>query len=432
MTNFDFIGWLAANARDEREDAELEATAFERAAQIQNTYNHQYYDRPEYQNIDTLMDAPGRGDGDTYMPSEVRDYYEDSNVTNAPLTPVATADATHEADQHDYSPDELDPGRMPAFDDTTKNHGDKDYAVDLVDQEHYDDIPYGGGAGGSSAYYEHFFPVDTLETPLGGTPEGEWRFEDLDGSEPLGRDYYNYHRDSTFENDPENSYEGQLPGGYQQVEAESEHEAEYGATLQELTNPGRDSSPLDTSPETGDPGDWMGRAADMRSYETRVALVHAGTALPKIAMPMPSQLPPGWRLARNNWNDGANQTFEVMDSNGDVAAHLSLRLVQSRPKEQWQVSLSKANQEGGWGAFLYEQAMKWVSERGGWLMSDKTDFVSDSAKNVWERYHRRQDVDKKLRPDQSTFADPEDSYLRYMYQHKQKTPVTGALRVRRG
>ena len=312
MANFDFIGWLATNAAMNRQAeleaelelqydvlAEMERVALleeqaeaERTAQIQNTYDHQYYDRPVYQNIETNLDAPGRGDGATYMPNSVRDYYEDSRVTNAPLTVDADV-----ADQGVP----LDPGRKPWFDDTTKDHGWPDYNWDLVDQEHYDDIPTGDSKG--HGYYEHFYPVDTVEKGLGDEQEGEQRFEDLDGSEPLGRDYYQYHPESTEANDPEGSFEGQLPSGYQQHEAEGEaqHEAEFGVSLRELTGPGRDSSPLDDSPETGDPADWMGRASNLLERRTAMPASTWSTGSIAPAQPVRTRWAGGLRVRHSRW-----------------------------------------------------------------------------------------------------------------------------------
>lgn len=122
--------------------------------------------------------------------------------------------------------------------------------------ERYEDTP-----GLENGQMTHFFPNEMMDS---STPheEGEQRFEDLDGVQPLGRP------SSMSPGTSSDMLDGDLGGGDHDLEGQTphgfqEHEAEQGASLQDLTNPGREDSVLSTSPD--DPMDWMGRAADVRT-----------------------------------------------------------------------------------------------------------------------------------------------------------------------
>lgn len=103
--------------------------------------------------------------------------------------------------------------------------------------EHYDDLPIG-----NNKYFENFFPLDTRDTF-----EGEDRFPDLDGSEPLGREDDALHPEDGLVGernmgDSTNSYGSE--SGFAKVDAGAQ-----GGGLTDLSQELRPSTDLDTTQE---------------------------------------------------------------------------------------------------------------------------------------------------------------------------------------
>lgn len=117
----------------------------------------------------------------------------------------------------------------------------------------------------------------------------------------------------------------------------------------------------------------------------------------KQAMAMPARLPEGWRVEDKSWNpeDGVPiRDFNILDAMDRKVAEIRVKRVKGI-KDTWRVAWSQSHRPGGWGAFLYETAMRALSADGEWLQSDT--LVSPAASKVWQKYHARDDVEKDLR-----------------------------------
>jgi hypothetical protein len=137
----------------------------------------------------------------------------------------------------------------------------------------------------------------------------------------------------------------------------------------------------------------------------------------KVAMPMPTQLPESWKLKEVS-EDKYNRTLEIRSQYGDVVALLYLQ----QPKPNlWKVAYVKNNHHRvGWGAFLYERALEWITSQGGTLESDST--VSNDAAKVWDKYYTRDDVERELSTEKPR-TNPKDELreedsLKYRYRKK--------------
>lgn len=187
-----------------------------------------YYESDQYQ-------APAGGMGSMFIPG-VRDHYEQTDVTDFDrLARIKIAE-----------PDEDDP--RPSW----NGLPDEPYAYDHTEQ--YNEIPTGG-----ISYYDFFAPNDQVDRGLGSTPEGEQRFEDLDGSQPLGREYQ-----TTWPEEldyPAGSFEGREMSSFNEEPTTLSVEGEFGNQLTDLVGPGRDSSVMDTS--LNQDYDGTGRAASV-------------------------------------------------------------------------------------------------------------------------------------------------------------------------
>ncbi len=147
----------------------------------------------------------------------------------------------------------------------------------------------------------------------------------------------------------------------------------------------------------------------------------------RVAMPMPTEadLPASWYVKQTTGvtdDDEPEIMWRLYDPeyryNGQFVPVAALTIVERRPSV-WAVSSSFCGIPGGWGAFLYEKALKFVTDRKGWLGSDIT--VSNSARNVWTKYMDRNDVEKRNRPKEMFPIDSKDTpAVRMMYRFKQK------------
>jgi len=138
--------------------------------------------------------------------------------------------------------------------------------------------------------------------------------------------------------------------------------------------------------------------------------------VPKHAMPMPAKLPKGWSIKQKETDDPTNTwigiDFDIVNDQGKNVATMAIG--KTRGTDVWNVAWVKTK-VNGYGAFLYENAMKWVSARGEHLAPDSD--VSDDAAKVWNKYHDRPDIEKiphersifKYRP-QSEDDDPDVEY----------------------
>lgn len=162
---FDFETWCR-----------LRAVANRRRGQAQeNTFDHNFYDGdPTYSDMSNPLDARQNGDGDAYGlgPNEVREYYEDSNVTNAV---PQEADVGEPGEHGVWDSDEGSPAHRASL---RLRFAD----VAVMHPERYEDTP-----GFENGVFTTFFPNEDATEAKDRPPEGEWRYEDLDGSEPLGR-----------------------------------------------------------------------------------------------------------------------------------------------------------------------------------------------------------------------------------------------------
>jgi GNAT superfamily N-acetyltransferase len=145
-------------------------------------------------------------------------------------------------------------------------------------------------------------------------------------------------------------------------------------------------------------GDWT-----THSYRKR----KQGASERRVAMPMPTGLPPGYKIEIDTLLGVLTVVIRDVATN-QIAAEL--RVVGEwyspiNPKEHkrvrngidaeqpgvvWAVQHSVATEEArklGLGAYAYEQALRWVSDHGGEMMSD--DVVSDTAAHVWNKYYER-------------------------------------------
>jgi uncharacterized protein len=119
-------------------------------------------------------------------------------------------------------------------------------------------------------------------------------------------------------------------------------------------------------------------------------------------------LPEGWSIAEHPDIRNESKTpraptwiFVMHDDFGYEVGQINItkrsRLTRTGA-EQWYVSWVEANPVlgEGMGPTLYDHAMRWVTNRGGWLSADPK-AVSDEAAFVWIFYdERRMDVDKEL------------------------------------
>lgn len=128
----------------------------------------------------------------------------------------------------------------------------------------------------------------------------------------------------------------------------------------------------------------------------------AMTRLPKrIAMPMPTSLPEDWYVSHER-GIGNDEEFILWSRK----ARVRLAIVVIRPTgplkdNEWRVVESAVIYPAakGYGPFVYEYALEWVTDRGGYLRSDVK--VSDDAAKVWRKYDERAqkpDGDVERRP----------------------------------
>jgi hypothetical protein len=114
----------------------------------------------------------------------------------------------------------------------------------------------------------------------------------------------------------------------------------------------------------------------------------------KIAMPMPSQLPAGWRLKAPPTLAG---DYYIMTPENIPAAWLRLVKPRYSPTEAYvaRVENNYVDTVPGLGAYLYQHVMDKATREGVWLRSDTQ--VSDKARGVWKKFHDREDVVKEPR-----------------------------------
>ena len=136
------------------------------------------------------------------------------------------------------------------------------------------------------------------------------------------------------------------------------------------------------------------------------------------AMPMAQGLKPSYYIKQEG--DEFSHAWYLMDKDAppdqlDLVAYLQIR----KEDDGWRVAWSESNVRG-YGSYLYELALKFVSARGSTLESD--DEVSDSAAKVWNKYHQRQDVLKFPSKNVKTYPLPQggqprtEESLKYRYQ----------------
>jgi GNAT superfamily N-acetyltransferase len=145
-------------------------------------------------------------------------------------------------------------------------------------------------------------------------------------------------------------------------------------------------------------GDWT-----THSYRKR----KQGTSERRVAMPMPTGLPPGYKMEIDTLlgvltvvirDVATNQVAAEVRAVGRWYSPINPRehkYVRNRtdaeqPGVVWAVQHSGATEEArklGLGAYAYEQALRWISDHGGEMMSD--DLVSDTAAHVWNKYYER-------------------------------------------
>ncbi len=145
-------------------------------------------------------------------------------------------------------------------------------------------------------------------------------------------------------------------------------------------------------------GDWT-----THSYRKR----KQGASERRVAMPMPTGLPPGYKMEIDTLLGVLTVVIRDVATN-QVAAEVRAvgrwyspinprehkyvrnRIDAEQPGVVWAVQHSGATEEArklGLGAYAYEQALRWISDHGGEMMSD--DLVSDTAAHVWNKYYER-------------------------------------------
>lgn len=116
---------------------------------------------------------------------------------------------------------------------------------------------------------------------------------------------------------------------------------------------------------------------------------HAQTT--RVAMPMPTGLPEGWRVTWDEDADIGSIELKLLDATRKVEATLTLERVEAgrgraRTGDVWQVSEVRAKNRGsGWGAFLRMYALRKLSSRGAYVQSDSS--VSESGQRFWRKLY---------------------------------------------
>jgi hypothetical protein len=113
--------------------------------------------------------------------------------------------------------------------------------------------------------------------------------------------------------------------------------------------------------------------------------------LVRVAMPMPTGLPEGWRVTWDEDADIGLIELKLLDTARKAEATLTLERVEAgrgkaRMGEVWQVSEVRAKNRGsGWGAFLRMYALRKLSSRGAYVQSDSS--VSESGQRFWSKLY---------------------------------------------
>lgn len=224
---------------------------------------------------DPAYSEAGSGGPEDFFNSDVRTNYEKTKVTDPDRTAETASVKIRASDFEEMH--ELDDHGLH------DSSGMYDVSVNLHNSDRYDDIPTG-----SDSYYENFYPIDTRDTYSPGREEGEDRFEDLDGSEPLGREYETYYPEDL--DYPSGSWDEQTDQGFEDDHALSvfagdedaadgadgvaihpqsrqpskrkkptiEMTSEFGQNIQDLTSTGKEDSVM--TPDF-DEEDLIGRPA---------------------------------------------------------------------------------------------------------------------------------------------------------------------------
>lgn len=143
---------------------------------------------------------------------------------------------------------------------------------------------------------------------------------------------------------------------------------------------------------------WLGDSSVLEPELTRKSAgFRFGTWL-RQAMPMWTELPPGWYLEEDE-DSIAQQaalkkgdgriSYVVMDDQGYQKGSISaMQQGGGQAASRWFVSYVEVETDAsGLGPYLYEKILDRVSDLGGTLESDNS--VSDSAARVWMKYHER-------------------------------------------
>jgi hypothetical protein len=182
--------------------------------------------------------------------------------------------------------------------------------------------------------------------------------------------------------------------------------------------PEREKDPLSAFPKAWPP-EWGAKPSAPES----VGEPEKAGAIEVMAMPMPKRLPRGWKL-KELGNDSQHGWRIFRPGSPEPVASINI----SRTPEAWVVSWVRTS-ESGYGAFLYETAMKWVSARGEYLA--RGDNTTDSAAAVWDKYHARDDVERTPYEVDPTVSNhgldaPEprtEESLKYRYRFKPKASI---------